>query len=376
MKRFLILTRNFPPVVSGGARRPFLIAKGLEALGASVRVVAPQLPKGIEGVQVPHSAPVEDGDGRFLSDKKTPLRDFVRAHFLLPDPDIRWSLKVSRHTNELDDFNPDVVLSTSPPESIHIAGGKLARQFNAKWIADFRDHWLETPLMSQRQNLARRNIERIMARHILSKVDVLTAPSEAMLQEALAYAPHARRLLLPQPAPTPSNDNPGTLAKDNIGTVVILHTGSFSLSHGPRAIEPVLEFFQTAHKTDPRLELHLAGRLTENEARAAAMVSGVTINGVISMEEAWAAQRQADILLLVAAPGTNITPGKLSEYEVSGKPIVALGGSTWAHDVNQSEEPLSRILRLAHAKTPYRPIQTTKLFTGKDAAQLLLEAIS
>lgn len=376
--RILIFARHLPPSVSGGARRPYLLAKGLEALGADVRMVAPVLPEDFRGVAVPHPAPEPDIASLPEESPGLPgrVRNWARANLLLPDPDLRWSLRAAKAARAMTDFQPDWVLSTSPPESLHLAAWKYARHGRAKWVADLRDSWLADPLQAERRKPLRQRSERLMAGWLLKSADLLIAPTQVILDEAQALAPCRSALLLPQPGPDPVQLKPRPRSDDKI---VILHTGSFSLSHDTRGINPALELFSKVHARDKRFRLELIGRLTDAETEAARATEGVVVRRPLSLQETWAEQASADILLLVAAERTEAEPGKLAEYRAMGKPIVCLGGGAWRRMLAGTEEdPVSLLLSMADeaARGDLAGKQAGEPFTAAQAAQRLLDAMS
>lgn len=370
MHRVLLVTRHFPPIVSGGARRPYLIAKGLQSAGVDVAVAAPAIPDDVNGITTPHPTPLPPLDGG--APRGPAIRNFIRAHLFLPDPDIRWSLRAIRAAQAAD-FRPDWVITTSPPESVHVAGRVLASRWRAGWIADFRDNWLVDPLLPQRRSGFRRAVERPIANWILSRADIVTAPSERMLEEARAYARRAKGLLLPQPAPSAwTNAESLGAPAQTTDEIVILHTGSFSLSHADRLIDPTLALFEAAKDRVPRLRLDLVGRLTRDEQEKVRAVDGIRIIGEKTMIETWEAQRAADVLLLTAAPNTEIIPGKISEYRASGRPFVVVGGGAWSKDENNGVAPLDRLLDIV--ENGVSPPATSVSFTAEDAAKMLIKA--
>ena len=83
MRRLLLLTRHYPPAVSGGIRRPYLLARVLRDLGVEVRVIAPSLPEGEPGLAVPHPNrdPTSDPGAARPS-----IRSIARDLLLWPDP--------------------------------------------------------------------------------------------------------------------------------------------------------------------------------------------------------------------------------------------------------------------------------------------------
>jgi glycosyltransferase involved in cell wall biosynthesis len=375
--RILIFARHLPPSISGGARRPYLLVKGLEELGADVRVIAPLLPDDIKGVAVPHPAPepaasAAEGGFRF----RNRVRDWARSTLILPDPDLRWSLQAAKAAEDMTDFRPDWVLSTSPPESLHVAARKYARRCGAKWGADLRDSWLADPLMAERRKPLRRWVERPLSRRVLNSAHLLIAPTQVILDEVGELAPGRPSLLLPQPGPDPALLKPRARSDDGI---VILHTGSFSLSHDARGIGPALELFRKVHARDKRFRLELIGRLTDTEAREAQATEGVVVRGLFELQETWQEQASADILLLAAADLTEAEPGKLAEYRAMGKPIVCLGGGGWRRMLaGTDEDPADLLLSLAAeaARRDLADKQAGEIVTAVQAAQRLLDAMA
>ncbi|MEO0398464.1 MAG: glycosyltransferase [Pseudomonadota bacterium] len=372
MHRVLLITRHFPPLVTGGARRPYLLENGLKTAGISVKVVAPIIPDDVDGVAAPHPSPAPSVGADASGQRRSTVRSFIRTHMFLPDPDIRWSLRAVKAAQRAR-FAPDWIITTSPPESIHIAGRLLASRWRAGWIADFRDNWLVDPLLPQRHSGVRRKLEQPIAKWALSRADIISAPSNRMLDEAKSYAPQAKSLLLPQPSPSPANvNNKGKSNAERTHEFIVLHTGSFSLSHAGRTIAETLSLFKSAKEQRSNLRLHLIGRLTQDEQELARAIDGVHILGLKTMMETWEAQRSADLLLLAAAPDTEIVPGKLSEYHASGRPLVVVGGGAWAKTENKGLTPLTRMLHIIDNQrldVPKRPI-----FTAEDAAAALIEA--
>lgn len=375
--RILIFARHLPPSVSGGARRPYLLVKGLEELGADVRVVAPLLPNDLKGVAVPHPAAERATPGaEAVSRLRDRARGWARSTLILPDPDLRWSLRAAKAAEEMTDFRPDWVLSTSPPESVHVAACKFSRRCGAKWGADLRDSWLADPLMAERRKPLRRWVEHRLSRRVLKSAHLLIAPTQVILDEVGELAPGRPSLLLPQPGPDPAQLNPRPRSDDGI---VILHTGSFSLSHDARVIGPALDLFRKVHSRDKRFRLELIGRLTDAEAEEAQATEGVVVRGLFELQETWQEQASADILLLAAADLTEAEPGKLSEYRAMGKPIVCLGGGGWRRVLaGTDEDPADLLLSLADesARRDLADKQAGEPFTAARAAQRLLNAMA
>lgn len=67
---------------------------------------------------------------------------FIRGNFLIPDARALWikpSVKYLRKIMAEEKF--DAIVSTGPPQSMHLIALKLKKEFGTPWISDFRDPW-------------------------------------------------------------------------------------------------------------------------------------------------------------------------------------------------------------------------------------------
>ncbi|MFC1475986.1 glycosyltransferase family 4 protein [Candidatus Zixiibacteriota bacterium] len=174
--RILLVCYYFPPVGMGGVQRPAKFAKYLARMGHEVTVIA-ALPSPDEVTDDTLLTDIPD-DVRVIRIKTRHPRNLLRvfnkttaspktsgrqrgrvtrqlaAWSRLPDDKIGFipgAMAAAR--NIFGAQPPDVVLTTSPPPSIHIIGRRLQRLWQTRWVADFRDPWfmaaddrLPTPL--------------------------------------------------------------------------------------------------------------------------------------------------------------------------------------------------------------------------------------
>ena len=349
--KILLLARHFPPAVSGGARRPYLWVKGLMANGADVFVIAPDIPDDVTGHAVEHAFR-DPSTG--IPGKKT-LRDHARDLLLWPDPDIRWTKRAITAAKTHCPFKPDWVITTSPPESIHVTGkALLARWPKAKWAIDARDHWLIRPFRQQRLNPVRKRVEQAFAGRMLSPARVIFAVNDLIRDEFADYAPQAHAECLPHFVACP----PAPHSFEGSGPHLV-HTGSFKMSDPDVSIEPVLNAFETAAIDRPDLRLHLAGRLRDDEraaVEACAATEQIETHGIVPLEMALAMQAGADALIVCAAPEAPVPPGKLNEYRATGVPVIPIGPGEWRslvdHDPRSDTERLKAVEPLVERSPP------------------------
>jgi glycosyltransferase involved in cell wall biosynthesis len=364
--RILLLARHYPPAISGGARRPFLLTQGLRALGHEVFVVAPSLPEGERGASATH--PNRDPSAGPPADKS--LRDHARDWLLWPDPDIRWTLRAARLAAEKAPWKPDWVWTTAPPESIHAGGLYLKRKFGARWLADFRDHWLNPPLRKERFSAHRQFGERIIARRWLREVDLLTCVDSFIAGEMKALGAREARVLAHFAPPAQLFGVVALSAED----INIVHSGSLELSDPARRIEAALAAFEAALVANPRLKLHFVGRLSEGErAQIAASKAAARIcdHGDTTLEASLGYQRAADGLLLVGSPKSPVPPSKLVEYLATDRPVFLAGDGEWRNDRRLAG--CEDAAQMAQLQTGARRAGGEAIRTAPEAAKLLAE---
>jgi glycosyltransferase involved in cell wall biosynthesis len=335
--RLLVLTRYYPPEISGGARRPFGLVKGLRDLGVEVTLCGPD---GIEhdgseakafiGVPHPSFPAVPDGVG-LAAQTNVAQRgmNWLRKHVLLPDPEIRFALRAVRYI-KASGQNFDWVLTTSPPESLHVAGWLLKRHLGCKWVGDVRDMWIERP---QRQELSgsalRRWIEQKIARATLGRADAVVAVSEAVMAEMRTYiAPKTPTAIIGHFASPFS----GVAEKLPAASFNIVHTGAITLSNPLSQFHSLLTDFEGLAHHRPDAMLWMAGNLTVDERQALAtspFARQINILGPVNMERARALQLGADALALVSGSTSHALPGKFSEYVQARKPILISAPGPW-----------------------------------------------
>lgn len=102
----------------------------------------------------------------------------VAYRVLIPDQFSGWHKVAQRFTRQLLE-KPDFVISASGSPEAHLAAFKIARESNAKWIADFGDPWhfidkVNRPALSKR-------IEKL-ERQIVREADALTFTTRDTLQ--------------------------------------------------------------------------------------------------------------------------------------------------------------------------------------------------
>src|SRR5206468_1075266 len=152
----LLVTLYFPPAGGGGVQRSLKFATHLPALGIDTHVLAPDDPKWVHrDAELPlptqawvhrvrYLGPAGVKPAELLHGKQGLARLSTHAalfgrRLLVPDENVSWNLTaVPAAIRLVRREQIDVVITTSPPNSIHLIGAAVQRATGAKWVADLR----------------------------------------------------------------------------------------------------------------------------------------------------------------------------------------------------------------------------------------------
>ena len=348
--RLLLVSYFYPPGRDTGVLRPAAMTKYLRRLGHEVTV----LTTGAYG-----ELPDDDSDGVVRAadaqrwraraggaDRIDAIYDadtyggrpHPLAKLLGPEPLVlAWAPFARRAALRLHrERRFDAVITTSPPESVHLVGRALHRR-GLPWVADVRDGWTFEPLRPRFPTAAQRRLDESLERRWLGVADRVVCVS-------VPAAEDLRRRGIAEPAVIANGWDPDVAAgigEEPTGITdptrtSLVYTGRFgSYGRDPTALVEGIRLFAAA---DPDaaalLEVVVAGPLTEDEARLFATdvaPARIVLAGSLPRDRALALQREADTLLLIAQPTrSQLLNIKLFEYLASGRPILALAAGTEA----------------------------------------------
>src|SRR5579862_969204 len=355
MPRILFLTYAYPPLAAAGSVRAGGIAKYLPQFGWDVVVLTAKLPSGsrpaAQIVETEYQSVIAQWKSRFRMDPKEsahaklklslpsqPNSNRLHTNLLLlaknliafPDEHKGWIRFAEEALSKLKPSEkPDIILSSSPPASVHLIAAKARRLFNRPWVADFRDLWSENLWGVTRllQPLHQR-----LEKKTLSGADALVSVSEPWARSLQGRYPHKPVYTITNGFdPDDFDHHPNTL------------TEYFSLTHTGRLYEG---------RRDPTLLFDVLHELVKEElldkrdlrvrffgpaepwlallAQRYELSDVVEIGGMVTRKEALLRQAESQILLLLGWADPKETgqhTGKLFEYFGSRRPILAVGGS-------------------------------------------------
>jgi glycosyltransferase involved in cell wall biosynthesis len=362
--RVLLIAFHFPPDAVVGAVRPARVARALLDAGHSVDVVAAQCPGECAGaesdshhalrvfrVRVPRSprrllATLK----RWLMTREAPATDTTPSagwgspdgvpawqrwiHSLLWLPDDQqgfiWAAVRSARALIAEGGAYDLVYTSAPPFSTHLAGLVLKRSLGMPWAAEYRDPWVGNPWKPTHvRSWASDKLDAVFERWCLQEANITVAVTPGIqrtLMSRLSPAEHPRVMLalngierLREPRPP------------NTGQTSIVYAGSLYLGRDPR---PFLAGLARLLTTSPawREDLKVRfigdcrwyrGESVEQFVQQLGLADVVEFTDWIPTEACAELIEQADVLLLLAQRQPLQVANKLFDYLGARRPILA-----------------------------------------------------
>jgi hypothetical protein len=102
--------------------------------------------------------------------------DLVRLNFFIPDSRIGWYRNaVKEGNNIIQQHDIDVIFSTAPPYTPHLVAKRLSKENNIKWVADFRDPWLDNTVYNTSYRIrAVRELTKKLEKSVLEEATAVT----------------------------------------------------------------------------------------------------------------------------------------------------------------------------------------------------------
>jgi glycosyltransferase involved in cell wall biosynthesis len=235
---------------------------------------------------------------------------------LVPDPSVLWlAAAVPSALRLVSSGSIDVVLTSSPPSSVHLIGAAVKRSTGVRWVADVRDSIVNNP---HRRFDVRG--ERALARIVARYADALVTASAGIADQFSELGANHVSLI-----ESGCDLNAVTLGAHRPGSkMLVTHTGSFLGRRDPRP------FCAALAESSNDIVVRFVGTFRERDADFASSLGlGTRCELVPSVGHAQslAYQRDSDVLLLIipeaAGRGDHVLTGKVFEYLAAGRPILA-----------------------------------------------------
>ncbi|HRB72845.1 MAG TPA: glycosyltransferase family 4 protein [Flavobacterium sp.] len=358
MKKVLIVTYYWPPAGGPGVQRWLKFVKYLPEFGVEPIVYIPEnptyplqdpklldeVPQGVTVLKKKITEPYawasvfsknktkKISSGIIPNKKKQSFLErlmlWTRGNLFIPDARVLWvKPSVAYLQRYIKENGIDTVITTGPPHSLHLIGMHLKEKTGIRWVADFRDPWTtigyhKALKLSDYAAQKHKDLER----KVMQEADFLLVTSQTTQKEFEA--------ITSKPIHVITNgydvENVNRLPLDE--KFSLAHIGSFLSERNPRILWKALsELIKEEPGFKEHFELKLIGATSQEvletieEFRLSPYVNNL---GYVSHQEAVQQQRSSQVLLLVEIDSEetkSIIPGKLFEYMVSERPILAIG---------------------------------------------------
>jgi glycosyltransferase involved in cell wall biosynthesis len=341
--KLLLVTLYFPPAGGGGVQRPLKFANHLPALGIETHVLAPDDPKWVhEDADLPlptqawvHRARYVGPRGRRIADEQhgrtgmelALLRaSSIGRRLLVPDENVTWNATaIPKAISIARQEGIDVVLTTSPPGSVHLVGAAVKRATGAKWVADLRDslalhaHRSSEGVGARAKQKARAGIAHLVAR----QADAIVTAAEAITVETQGLSPRGPVLTIPNGC---DFDDFAGLTYTHGDRFRLTHAGSF---FGKRDPKPFLQALAASGLDDVTVRFLGDFRPGDREfMESLGLADRVELIEHVPRRESLRLQRDSDALLLLipdaGGRGRGVLSGKVFEYLAAERPVLAV----------------------------------------------------
>lgn len=338
----LLVSLYFPPAGGGGVQRPLKFATHLPALGIETHVLAPDDPKWIHTdaeLPVPTQAwvhraryvgpkgrlPAEELHGAVGVDLAVRRAKLLGRRLLVPDENVSWNLTAIPAAIKLvRSEGIDVVITTSPPASVHLIGAAAKRTTGVRWVADLRDSLVAHPHRRAESFAVRtkEQADRAMARLVARSADAIVCVSDAIAEEARELSPRGRVVTI---ANGSDFDDFAGLEYHRGERFRITHTGSFFGKRDPR---PFLQALAGPGLEDVVARFVGDFRSADREwAEGLGLGDRLELIPYVPRRRSLELQRDSDALLLLipeaGGRGKGVLSGKVFEYLAAERPILA-----------------------------------------------------
>ena len=359
MKKVLIITYYWPPAGGAGVQRALKFVKYLPQFGWQPIVLTVQNPDSpVEdkslAADIPNECKVYKTKSlepfeiykKFIGkskNKKIPadvllkkenasikekLAQWIRINLFIPDAKIGWKyFAVKEGINIVNKENIDIIFSTSPPQTAGLIARSIAEKTNKKWIADFRDPWMEIVYY---QNIKRSAFTKFfdakLEEKVLSSADGIVSISKGLI-DLLKTKANNKFCLIPNGYDESDFEE---IQQEKNTEFTIAYTGSMSDNRVPY---PLLQALKRIIYNDgiKDIKLRIVGRATPRLTgliNKEGLGNYFIFTSFLPHKESTKILQGSDALLLViddVPDNEGFLTGKIFEYLGCKKPVFAIG---------------------------------------------------
>lgn len=316
---------------------------------------------------------------------------YIRGNYFIPDARIGW---VKPSASFLSEYilkeNIETIITTGPPHSLHLIGLQLKEKLDIKWIADFRDPWTTIGYHNQlKLTNASKEKHKVLERQVLNTADQIIVTSFMTKTEFENITSKPIEVI------TNGYDKENVDVFELDSKFTLAHIGSLLSKRNPEILWKVLsELISENDSFANDFQFNFIGFVSDsvlNSIKTYNLSNYINNIGYVSHREAIEYQKKSQLLILIEINSEEtkcIIPGKLFEYMVSNKPIIAIGpkGSdvekiitetNTGHYLNYDQfDTLKRIILEHYKGFQHGTLQVNPIGLQKYSRKSLTEALS
>ncbi len=355
MKKVLFLVYYFPPMGGSGVQRPLKFIKYLKEFGWNPMVLCPEpglythfdesLQHELDEISAEiirinpktlfHTAAGSSSSGQFsVPDSMAKVARRLTRLFLYPDNKKGWIEPAVKKGIELvHEHNIDLIFSTAPPFSNHIAAQKIKEATGKPLVLDYRDAWLNNHFMDGMFGWQKK-IMKSMEQACLQQADgfiTLDDYSINQMREAYPISKAIGKIIPHGFDPADFNDGIQPTLNYQKDKLNMLYSGLFYEQNQPdHLLHALIKAHDNGLLDKEEVHLHFQGGLDDRIKRLVRKLGLehlVTDYGYQEHKTAVANLMRADLLWMISnfdVTHQQVKSGKLFEYFGSKKPVLGL----------------------------------------------------
>ena len=253
---------------------------------------------------------------------------YVRGNFFIPDARVSWvKPSVSFLLEYIKKEGIETIITTGPPHSVHLIGLQLKQKLDIKWLADFRDPWTTIGYHKQLKLTSASK-----AKHKSFEKQVLNSSNQIIVTSFVTKQEFKNMTNKPIEVITNGYDDDAAVDFIMDTKFTLSHIGSLLSKRNPEILWRVLnELISENDDFSKDFQLNFIGSISKKVLESIKnfnLSNYINEVGYLSHKEAIINQKKSQLLLLIEIDSEDtkcIIPGKLFEYMVSNRPIVAIG---------------------------------------------------
>ncbi|MFY0674717.1 MAG: hypothetical protein JXQ87_15060 [Bacteroidia bacterium] len=264
---------------------------------------------------------------------------WVRGNLFFPDPRKGWNkhaLKAARKI--VKEENIKAVITAGPPQSTHLIGQQLKKEFDLFWLCDFHDAWTNVWYYDELMKTSfARKLDLKMELKVLRECDYIITVGRQIILDFKSKLGSKEKIKLHSMGF--DDDMIAHAPAINKDEFVICYTGTMATNYEPQVVFNAIKNI-TDKNPKAKIKVELYGLIATDiidYANSIGLEMHVDFKGYVPHKQAVKAIQNAAMLLLVSPNTTQakmIIPGKIYEYLATRKPILNLAEiGTETHEI-------------------------------------------